>query len=52
MATNGPARASGHPNYSSGGTAGFIPQVWSGKLIEKLYKSTVFGEIANTDYEG
>jgi len=30
----------------------FIPAVWSSKLIEKFYDSTVFGEIANTDYEG
>lgn len=30
----------------------FIPQVWSGKLIEKFYDATVLGAIANTDYEG
>lgn len=30
----------------------FIPEIWSGKLIEKFYASTVFGAIANTDYEG
>ena len=40
--------ASGHPTYS--GT--FIPEIWSGKLVEKFYDATVFGEIANTDYEG
>jgi hypothetical protein len=40
--------AAGHPQYS--GT--FIPEVWSGKLVEKFYDATVFGEIANTDYEG
>ena len=28
----------------------FIPEIWSGKLQVKFYKSTVFGEIANTDY--
>lgn len=42
-------------NYSSTGannTSKFIPQVWSSKLVEKFYASTVFGEIANTDYEG
>ena len=49
---NGPSRAAGYPNYSSDSSAGFIPQIWSGKLVEKLYKSRVFGEIANTDYEG
>ncbi|MDH4172167.1 MAG: hypothetical protein OEW90_00880 [Betaproteobacteria bacterium] len=40
--------AAGHPQYS--GT--FIPEIWSGKLVEKFYDATVFGEIANTDYEG
>jgi len=42
------ASAAGHPAYS--GT--FIPEIWSGKLVEKFYDATVFGEIANTDYEG
>jgi len=36
------------PAYS--GT--FIPEVWSGKLVEKFYAATVLGAIANTDYEG
>lgn len=40
--------ASGQPQYS--GT--FVPEIWSGKLVEKFYDATVFGEIANTDYEG
>lgn len=30
----------------------FIPEVWSKKLQAKFYKATVFGEIANTDWEG
>ena len=38
----------GHPNYS--GT--FIPEIWSTKLIEKYYDSTVLSQISNTDYEG
>ena len=45
----------GVANYSSTGannTSKFIPQIWSGKLVESLYDATVFGEIANTDYEG
>lgn len=42
----------GQPNYSSSGTNQFIPELWSGKLLVKFYLSTVFGEIANTDYEG
>lgn len=48
----GPTRDSGHPNYASDSSSGFIPQVWSGKLVEKLYLSTCFAEITNTDYEG
>lgn len=39
---------SGVDSYS--GT--FIPTIWSGKLQVKFYAATVFGEIANTDYEG
>jgi hypothetical protein len=30
----------------------FIPALWSGKLAQKFYAATVFGEIANTDYQG
>ena len=37
-----------HPDYSGV----FIPTIWSGKLIEKFYDSTVLAAIANTDYEG
>ena len=33
-------------------TGTFIPEIWSGKLIEKFYAATVLGAIANTDYEG
>ena len=40
--------ATGHPDYS--GT--FIPEVWSGKLIEHFYDATVLAAISNTDYEG
>lgn len=46
------------PIYPTGGTAnglaaaGFIPEIWSGKLIEKFYDTTVLAAIANTDYEG
>jgi len=38
--------------YDSAGASKFIPTVWSGKLVEKFYTATVFGAIANTDYEG
>ena len=33
-------------------TSVFIPEIWSGKLIEKFYAATVLAAIANTDYEG
>src|SRR5262247_2656859 len=36
------------PAYS--GT--FIPEIWSGKLIEKFYAAPVLAAISNTDYEG
>ncbi len=45
----------GQKNYSSTGannTAKFIPQKWSGKLVEKFYLATVFTDISNTDWEG
>lgn len=38
------------PNPAYSGT--FIPEIWSGKLIEKFYSATVLASIANTDYEG
>lgn len=40
--------ASGRTQYSGN----FIPEIWSGKLQVKFYKTTVFSEIANTDWEG
>lgn len=33
-------------------TGNFIPTLWAGKLNVKFYATTVFGEIANTAYEG
>lgn len=33
-------------------TGEFIPELWSGKIIEKFYDATVLAAIANTDYEG
>lgn len=44
----GTGAASPSPAY----TARFIPQIWSGKLVEKFYQATVLAAIANTDYEG
>ena len=40
--------AAGTPSFS--GT--YTPEIWSGKTLIKFYKTTVFGEICNTDYEG
>lgn len=46
------------PIYPTGATGnafqtnGFIPEIWSGKLVEKFYSSTVLAAISNTDYEG
>lgn len=40
--------SAGRPNYSGN----FIPEIWSGKLIENFYDATVLAAIANTDYEG
>lgn len=48
----GVPRASGVPEYGPTGTINYNPEVYSGKLVEKFYKTTVFGEIASTDYEG
>jgi hypothetical protein len=42
------ANAPGKPNYSGN----FIPEIWSGKLIENFYDATVLAAISNTDYEG
>jgi hypothetical protein len=39
---------SGHPQYAGN----FIPELWSGKLIEHFYDATVLAAISNTDYEG
>ena len=44
--------AGGYTGYSGAGTSKFIPEIWSGTLQVKFYKSTVFGEIANTDWQG
>jgi len=48
----GVARTSGYPDYGPGSTINYDPEIFSGKLVEKFYRTTVFGEIASTDYEG
>jgi hypothetical protein len=40
--------APGRTQYSGN----FIPEIWSGKLQAKFYKTTVFSEISNNDWEG
>lgn len=43
----------GQVAYSGTAYSGsFIPALWSGKLAQKFYAATVFGEIANTDWQG
>lgn len=46
--------SNGYPQYSyntnPSGSA-FIPEIWSGKLQVKFYKSTVLAEITNNDWE-
>lgn len=42
-----------NPAYSGAPAGGvFIPEIWSGKLVEKFYAATVLAAISNTDYEG
>lgn len=45
-----PANAPFNTNPSYSGT--FIPAVWSAKLNAKFYAASVYGEIANTDWQG
>ena len=54
-----PVTASGATLYGGTGTRPspeytgiFIPAIWSAKLIEKFYDSTVLAVMSNTDYEG
>lgn len=45
--------AAASPAYSGAAAGGvFVPEIWSGKLIEKFYAATVLAAISNTDYEG
>jgi hypothetical protein len=44
--------AGAYPSYDSAGAYGFIPELWSGILVENLYPSSVFSDISNTNYEG
>jgi hypothetical protein len=50
MAATYPVSAPFNTNPSYSGQ--FIPTLWSSKLNAKFYKTTVFGEISNTNWEG
>ena len=54
IATTGSFTTSPLYGANAGGTTlgSFVPAIWSGKLNVKFYATTVFGEIANTNYEG
>jgi len=45
-------RVPGYPDYSNAGQGRYTPQIYAQKTLIKFYLTTVFGEIANTDYEG
>jgi len=52
LAVSGNYYGAGSGTDSYAGASGFIPEIWSGKLQVKFYKSTVLGEITNNDWEG
>ncbi len=45
-------RAAGYPDLSSAGVTSLTPKIYSKKLLIAFYAKTVFGEIAQRDYEG
>ncbi len=40
------------PNQTPDYSGTYIPEIWSGKLIEKFYDASVIAATSNTDYEG
>lgn len=44
--------SSGAFNTNPAAAGTFIPTIWAGKLNVKFYATTVFGDIANTNFEG
>jgi hypothetical protein len=46
--------SAGYPQFAGQATGGgkYTPEIYSQKCLIKFYLTTVFGEIANTDYEG
>lgn len=51
-ATTPPIYPTGSLTPSPAYSGTFIPVIWSTKLLEKFYASTVLAAISNTDYEG
>ena len=47
-------RATGYPDYNSNSPApsGFIPQLYEGKVIERLYEEQLITKITTTEYSG
>lgn len=52
LASAGNIYPTGGSNPTDPYSGTFIPEIWSGKLVEKFYDATVLAAIANTDYEG
>ena len=48
----GVGAAAGYPTGGSGGVSRYTVEMYAKKLLIKFYKKTVYGEIANRDYEG
>lgn len=46
------AQAAGNLATTDSYSGQFIPAVWSAKLNAKFYKASIYGEIANTDWQG
>jgi hypothetical protein len=46
------AQAAGNLGTTDSYSGKFIPAVWSAKLAEKFYAASVYGEIANTSWQG
>lgn len=44
--------AAGYPQFGTDGTGKYTPQIYAQKTLVKFYLTTVFSDIANTDYEG
>ncbi len=44
-------RAGGYANLATN-ASNYIPEIYAARLVQKFYAATVFGSIANTNYEG